>query len=361
MSLEHPLALLLLALVPGLFVLSQPRRAHGFPGVNLLGKGLEPGFFKAHLRDILAALFGVLLVLAIANPRYATVLEKQARQSRWIMLIQDLSGSMNRPVGPGQTLGDLAIAGARAFVRMRESGDRIGIVAFSGHARLVCPLTVDRAILNQKLFLLRRESDSAIFREMTAGGATNASYAAWLSLSAFFMLLPAENQPDFDAIQQLGRALSGKTQADLKVPPELADIRFGRGMAMVMFTDGRIQVQNQAEDVQAGLPNLANLIRLIRKLGVRFYLIVTGREVDAAVQAAIAGSGRGGRIFFMPEQLDRQMIRQVYGRIHALEKNRILKELVPRHQDTRQGLAAMALAILLLYWGMGELPGFRRI
>ncbi len=359
MSLEYPLALVLLALVPGLWVLSQRREPHGFPGVNLLGKGLEPGFFKAHLRDILAALFMGVLVLAIANPRYATVLEKQARESRWIMLIQDLSGSMNRPVRPGQTLGDLAISGAKAFVRMRKSGDRIGIVAFSGHARLVCPLTIDRSILHQKLALLRRESDSAIFREMTAGGATNASYAAWLSLSAFFMLLPAQNQPDLEAIQQLGHALSGKTQTELKVPPLLADIRFGRGMAMVMFTDGRIKVQNQAEDLQAGLPNLANLIRLIRKLGVRFYLIVTGREVDPAVQEAIAGSG--GRIFFMPEQLDRQTIRQVYGRIHALEKNRILKERVPRHQDTRQELAGLALGILFLYWGIGELPGFRRI
>ena len=111
--------------------------------------------------------------------------------------------------GSRLTLGDVALDGARAFIDMRSTDDLIGIVAFSSFAKVIAPPAFDKDILKKKLELLSRRADSFIFRELTVGGATNASYAAWLAVCVFFMLLPEENQPSYEEINDLRYALVG--------------------------------------------------------------------------------------------------------------------------------------------------------
>ncbi|UCD87389.1 MAG: hypothetical protein JSV01_06435, partial [Desulfobacterales bacterium] len=258
-------------------------------------------------------------ILAVANIQYSSIWHKTYLESKWIMIVQDLSGSMNRPGGEaGLTLGDVALGGARAFVDMRHKDDLIGLIGFSSYAKMICPPTFDKDILKAKLDLLSRESDSIVFRELTVGGATNASYAAWLALCTFFMLLPEESQLSFEQLRDFRFSLVGKTLKRVEVPEKLKRIQFGHGMAVVLFTDGRIEANKGDEDARKGLPNFVNVIELIKALGVKIYLIVVGGEVNPEVEAAIQSTNkesRVGRIFYMPRTFSVEKIKEVYGNI----------------------------------------------
>jgi hypothetical protein len=282
------------------------------------------------------------------------------------MLVQDLSGSMGRPGDEGGrlTLGDVALDGARAFIDMRSRDDLIGIVAFSSFAKVIAPPSFDKSILKQKLELLSRRADSYIFRELTVGGATNASYAAWLALCVFFMLLPQEDQPSYEEINDLRYALVGRSGAQIAIPEKLKKINFGQGMAIVLFTDGRIEAAKSEDDAKKGLLNFVNVVALVKQLGIKLYIIVVGGDVTSDIRVALEGA-RGeaiaGHIFYMPRTFSRQKITEVYNEINAMEKNRFLEKIVRRKKDTRWGLSAAALCVLCLYCFLQINPYFRRM
>lgn len=365
MDMEHPLALLLLAMIPALWMLKRTwARRTRFAMVSVVGRALQPGVLKRFGPDVLDGAVVLFLILALANGRYAVFQERTEIESRWIMLVQDLSGSMNRPSDvPGRTLGDVSREALRAFIGMRREGDLIGLMAFSSYAKLVCPPTFDREILLSKLAMLDRRSDSAVFRELTAGGATNASYAAWLALSAFFMLLPRENQPSFEELRDLRHALLGRTLESVRVPARLKALDFGRGMAIVLFTDGRIEATAESGDAAAGLPNFVNVARLIRQLGVRLYLVVTGDRVDGDVARAVIGpdGGGAGHLFFMPRTADPEKIRRVFQSINDMEKNRLLALVEEKRRETRPMFAALAMAALIAGWAARLAPVTGRV
>ena len=170
------------------------------------------------------------------------------------------------------------------------------------------------------------------------GGATNASYAAWLAVCVFFMFLPEENQPSYEQINDLRYALMGKTVAHIAIPDKLKNINFGQGMAIVLFTDGRIEANKSADDVKKGLLNFVNVIELVKQLGIKLYLIVVGGDVTSEVRLALegpAGESSAGHIFYMPHTFDRNKITEVYNKINDMEKNRLLVKLEKRKKDTR--------------------------
>ena len=366
-ELQYPWALLLLLAVPVVFhAKGKYVRTTGFSNVALLGKSLGPNPAKRYGPDVLGVLFLVCLVLAIVNIRYATYWEKSYLESKWIMLVQDLSGSMGRPAGAGigLTLGDVALEAAESFVDMRQEDDRIGVIAFSSFARLIAPPTFDKEILKKKLFLMSRRSDSIVHRELMFGGATNASYAAWLALSVFFVLLPEESQLTLEEINTLRHSLLGRTLRRVEVPEKLRRIRFGHGMAIVLFTDGRIEANKSEEDVRKGLPNFANVVRLIQQLDVKLYLIVVGGEVSPEVKRAMErenGAGPAGQIFYMPRTFQPEKIEEVYGRINEMEKNRLLTRLEKRKRETRWLFSWMAWSLLVSYCFVRLTPWFRRM
>jgi hypothetical protein len=367
MSIQYPWALLLLAVIPAVLYL-QNRTAvkTGFSRVAVLGNDLEPGLVKKYALDVLAVLGMALMVFAIANIQYSSYWHKTYLESRWIMLVQDLSGSMGRPGDEGSrlTLGDVALDGARAFIDMRSTDDLIGIVAFSSFAKVIAPPAFDKDILKQKLELLSRRADSFIFRELTVGGATNASYAAWLAVCVFFMLLPEENQPSYEEINDLRYTLVGRSGASIAIPEKLKKIHFGQGMAIVLFTDGRIEATKSEDDAKKGLLNFVNVVALVKQLGIKLYLIVVGGEVTSDIRIALEGPGgeaTAGHIFYMPQTFSRQKITEAYNEINAMEKNRFLEKIVKRKKDTRWLLGASALCALCVYCFLQINPYFRKI
>ncbi|HNR12810.1 MAG TPA: VWA domain-containing protein [Thermodesulfobacteriota bacterium] len=367
MTIQYPWTLLLLVLIP---VVIYSRRKYisrtGFARVALIGKRLQPGRIKRYGSDIMVGVTILLLVFSIANIQYASYWQRSYLESKWIMLVQDLSGSMQRASGEeeGMTLGDVAIEGARAFIEQRRTSDLIGIVAFSSYAKLIAPPAFDKEILNAKLNLLSRRADTFIFRELAVGGATNASYAVWLALSVFFVLLPEEHQPTYEEISDLRYALTGKTISRVPVPDTLRNINFGQGMAIVLFTDGRIEANSGEEDARRGLLNFANVVGLVKQLGVRLYLIVVGGDVNPEVRMALEGpegSSTAGDIFYMPHTFNQQKIEEVYDTINRLEQNRLLVKMERRKKDTRWIFAAGALSIMAAYCLVQVIPYFRKI
>lgn len=367
MDIEYPWALLLVPLIPLLLVLARRRTSRtGFSRVEALDRDLRPGLLKAHGTDLLAGVAMLLMVLAVANLRYSSYWQKTYPESKWIMLVQDLSGSMGRSSGDAGslTLGDVALEGASSFIDMRRKDDLIGIIAFSNVAQLIAPPSFDRNILKSRLELLRRHNDTSLFRDLTMGGETNASHATWLAVCVFFMFLPEESQPSYEQINDLRNSLMGRSNTPITIPAKLKNIQFGRGMAIVLFTDGRIEANKNSGDIDGGLLNFVNVIALVRQLGIKLYVVVVGGDVSHEVRQALeepAGSASAGRIFLMPRLLDQGQITAVYDNINRLEKNRLLVKLEKRKKDTRGALALAAAGMLALHCLLRVLPATRKI
>lgn len=367
MSIQYPWALLLLPLIPAVLIAGRKLAVRtGFSRVSAIGPDLRPGPLKAYGSELLAGAAMLLIVLAVANVQYSSYWQKTYPESKWIMLVQDLSGSMGRAVDESGsvTLGDMALQGTSAFIDMRREDDLIGIIAFSNIAQLIAPPSFDKEILKKKLDLLSRKNDTPIFRELTVGGETNASYAAWLAVCVFFMFLPEESQPTYEQINDLRYSMMGENAASIIIPARLREIQFGRGMAIVLFTDGRIEANKSNEDAEKGFLNFVNVIGLIRQLGIKLYLVVVGGDVTAEVRQALEGPEGGsasGRIFYMPRTLDRTQLTAVYNEINRLEKNRLLVKLEKRKKDTRGPLAVAAAVMLSALCLLRTLPATRKI
>ena len=367
MSIQYPWALLLLALLPPALITRRKYAARtGFSQVSALGRNLQPGPIKKYGADLLAGAAMVVIVLAVANVQYSSYWQKTYLESRWIMLVQDLSGSMGRPGNEtgSATLGDVALEGASSFIDMRKKDDLIGIIAFSNVAQLIAPPTFDKEILKKKLELLSRKNDSTVFRDLTVGGETNASYATWLAVCVFFMLLPEESQPSYEQINDMRYSLMGRSDTAVTIPAALKNANFGRGMAIVLFTDGRIEANKSSEDSGKGLLNFVNVIDVVKQLGIKLYLVVVGDDVTSEVRQALegpSGDSAAGHIFYMPRSLDRMQITAVYNKINAMEKNRLLVKLEKRKNDTRRPLALTAACMLAAYCLLQILPSTRKI
>ena len=366
-QIQYPWALSLLALLPFVFYLKPKFAApKGFSSAALINKIDPPGLFKKYGLKALAGMVMLFSILAVANIQYSSFWQTTFMESKWIMIVQDLSGSMNRlgDEREPRTLGDISLDGVRAFIDLRHKDDLIGLIAFSSYAKLISPPTFDKRILKERLKLLTRDSDSVIFREMTMGGATNASYAAWLALCTFFMLLPEENQPSFEELNDFRYALLGRTLKNISIPVKLENVEFGHGMAIVLFTDGRIEANQSANDVRKGLPNFVNVVKLLNRLDIKLYLIVVGAEVNEDVRAAIedaTADRSGGRIFYMPRQFSQKKIETVYSEINAMEKNRLLEKIEEKRKETRRLFSILAMLCLIPYCFMRISPWLKKI
>lgn len=108
---------------------------------------------------IIPAIVWLLLVVALAGPRWIGAPKPIAREGFNIMLALDLSASMEIPdmLLHGRPASRLSVvkSAAEQFVRDR-SGDKIGLILFGTHAYLQTPLTYDRQTI-----LLRLEDATA--------------------------------------------------------------------------------------------------------------------------------------------------------------------------------------------------------
>ena len=156
MSFVHPAVLLLLALVPlaglGLARAERSRRRalEEFGDPDLLARSAtlaDPGARRRRDRLRIAAL--TLLLVALARPQLGERPSDAPHTGRDLLVLLDLSRSMNSPdIEPNR------LAGAKeAVLQLAASlpGDRVGLIVFGGAPFLLLPLTQDRATL--QLFL----------------------------------------------------------------------------------------------------------------------------------------------------------------------------------------------------------------
>ncbi|GAM10021.1 hypothetical protein OR1_02306 [Geobacter sp. OR-1] len=90
-----------------------------------------------------------LLLLALLRPQWGLIQEEQTRKGLDLVIALDVSRSML-----ADDLRPSRLAVAKAAVNKlldRLSGDRVGILAFSGTAFTVCPLTGDHAIVRRMI------------------------------------------------------------------------------------------------------------------------------------------------------------------------------------------------------------------
>lgn len=120
-------------------------------------------------RQILGALIWILLVTAAAGPQWTGTPAKIPSEGRNLMLVLDISGSMEEADFAIQNRAvrrwDAVQAVADAFVKKRE-GDRVGIVLFGERAYLYAPLTFDLKTVSDLL----RQADVGMAGSQTAIG-----------------------------------------------------------------------------------------------------------------------------------------------------------------------------------------------
>jgi len=107
------------------------------------------------------------LLIALAQPRWGEAWVETTRVSRDILLVLDTSESMNaQDILPSRL--ERARQKATAIVQ-RNPGDRIGLIAFSGGAVLMCPLTLDHAHLLTVLSTVHTDSITEEGTDLEAG------------------------------------------------------------------------------------------------------------------------------------------------------------------------------------------------
>jgi len=118
------------------------RTIHRFTERNLVEKILDRFDIKKYRqRNILLILSLVLSVVALARPQWGFQWQEIKRQGLDILVVVDTSKSMlTRDVKPNR----LERTKLAVFDLIKKlKGDRIGLIAFSGDAFLLCPLTTD--------------------------------------------------------------------------------------------------------------------------------------------------------------------------------------------------------------------------
>lgn len=145
MSFAHPNVLFAVALVPlvvGWWLEGQRRSARRTAALQR--QGLPP---RPFLAMALVSIAGVVAILAAAQPRWGEEASKIDRRDTDLVVVMDISRSMDAADVPPTRL-EASKAAVNAIIESLGSG-RAGLVVFAGSARLRFPLTGDRAAAKQ--------------------------------------------------------------------------------------------------------------------------------------------------------------------------------------------------------------------
>lgn len=230
---------------------------------------------------LLGALVWLLLVAAAANPVWTGAPVKVPTQGRNLMLVLDISGSMQEADFAYQNRAirrwDAVQAVADAFVQKR-AGDRVGVVLFGERAYLYVPLSYDVATVSQLL----READVGM-----AGTQTAIGDALGLALKSMI---------DVPATGKVVVLLSdGAANAGVMRPTEAADLAQKAGVRVYTVGVGSDTVE------MTGLFGSLSLPR--------------GDEIDEKTLREIA-SKTGGKYYRAKNTTD---LVEIYGEIDKLE------------------------------------------
>lgn len=260
-----------------------------------------------HIPFICRIIALILIVIAMARPRYADIVEKIDAEGIDIVLAMDVSTSMlARDFTPDRISAskDIAIE----FIAQRPT-DRMGIVVFAGESYTQCPLTTDRAALINMM----KEVETGLIDDGTAIG------------------------------NGLATAIARMKDSDAK------------SRVVILLTDG---VNNSGEMS----PQMA--VEIAKTYGVRVYTIGVGREgmapypvmtpwgvevknleveIDEDLLKQIADE-TGGRYF---RANDNTKLAEIYNEINKMETARTTVDSFPVYKELFGKYALWALLALL--------------
>ena len=322
--------LLLFALVPLVAVgvrYALRRRYWGYTGDVAWSMPLVTRSWR-HLPDVLTILAGALLAVALADPRIRRSVVDAEVAGRAMVIVLDLSFSMQEKVGPvpsgqraGQARGqrddprptrlEVVKQALKDFVSLRRN-DRIGLVVFSESAYVISPLTTDYTYLTHYIDMI--DANTLSGEGYTAIGE---------GVAAAVQLL------DFEGVKN------------------------GRRGVVLVFTDGESNIGR--DPVEA--------VRVMREAGHRGYMIgldlpeyVTQRQaVQRLVDAFVA---TGGRYY---DTSSGATLDDAYRDINAVETDPMRLRTRTVEQPMFQYAAAGCLVLLALAVGLRALPPFTQL
>lgn len=154
-SFAHPWAFLLLWLIPIAIVLRRQSRRRAHPAIRLsTTSGFQhlPAGWRVQLRPailVLRTIACIALIIALARPQSSSITENVDSEGIDIVLALDVSGSMlAEDFKPNRI--EAAKKLAADFIEGR-TGDRIGLVVFSGESFTQCPVTIDHRVLLEQV------------------------------------------------------------------------------------------------------------------------------------------------------------------------------------------------------------------
>lgn len=272
----------------------------------------------------------VCLLLALLGPVYPLTLTRVERGGLQILLVVDLSQSMEEPIEQGTTLSTSALPAAMDVRQMlgspgsrmeaikksalnfvdRRPGDAIGLAVFSNNGYLVAPPTFDHESTVQ--YLLMTGTDALINEGYTGIGEGLAT------ANTFF-----EEQKE-----KAGRRI--------------------RGQVTVLFTDG---------ENNTGREPLVEIERA-RANGSRVYMIGVDLDEGAAQDIALAVPSTGGKYYDVRRASD---LEQALVDINNVEKGVFTTVSVTRNQPAHFIFVLLAVGCLSLRMLLHAFPQFVEI
>ncbi|MFH1755481.1 MAG: VWA domain-containing protein [Candidatus Latescibacterota bacterium] len=319
---EYPYVFLLFLLIPPVVYFRWRRRREersiAFSSFRLLeGAGLEASVWKRYARIVLRIAVLLLLVLALARPQTGQSESVIHTEGVDILLVMDVSGSMQAQDFKPKNRLEAAKGVVREFIAKRPN-DRIGLVAFAAQAITQCPVTPDHDVLTR----LVQEVDIGMLEDGTAVGVALATACNRLKNS----------------------------EAQSRV--------------VVLLTDG----QNNAGSVD---PTTA--AKVAHSLGIKVYTIGVGTrgvvpmpvndpllgrrvvpmkvDIDTDTLKRIADITKGK--FFLAT--DSEELKEIYNKIDELEKTKIESKTFTNYTDRFAWFVLPALCLLFIELVMREL------
>ena len=314
-----PWWLVLLLLLPALVWAHHRRSSPGALTYSRLPAGIAGyrghGAWRLHLPFYARLLALSCLVLALARPQLGYAWEESLTEGIDIQIVLDISGSMGAEDFKPKNRLTVAKQVVKDFVAGR-SGDRIGMVVFSGAAMTRSPLTTDREMLD----LLIDSVELNTLPDGTAIGVALASAAARLKDSAAktqVLVLVTDGVNNTGAIDPISAAALCK------------------GLGIKVYTvgvgsGGRVTVPLTAQDPVTG------------RTVIRRYLMNV--PVDEPLMRQIAQ--RTGGTFY--KATDRESLQRIFREIDRLEKTPLQVKRYVRYREIFPPLVWAGLGLLLL-------------
>lgn len=314
-----PAWLLLLALLPFLAWRHHRRqREQGFGALTYsrLPDGARHGRWRLHLPFYARLLALGCLIAALARPQLGYTWEESLTEGIDIQIVLDVSGSMGAEDYQPRDRLTVAKQVVRDFIAAR-TGDRIGLIVFSGAAMTRAPLTTDRQMLSVLLDAVELNT----LPDGTAIGVALASAAARLKTS------PARTR-----IAVL--VTDGANNAGEIDPGSAAALCDGLGIKVYTIgvggSTGVVPVPRQIRDSFTGQVTTQ---RVMMRVPMDEPLL---REIAART---------GGRFF---KATDRESLGHGFAEIDRLEKTPLKVQRYVRYREAFPPLVWSGLALLLL-------------